>query len=77
MNWRFLNTGFNTGSFNMDYDLELVRNFLETPVLRIYQWKPYCISLGANQDYNSVDQKKAADNGLDIVSVHGGRAYSI
>jgi lipoate-protein ligase A len=75
MNWRFLNTGFNTGSFNMDYDLELVRNFLEAPVLRIYQWKPYCISLGANQDYNSVDQKKAADDGLDIVKrPTGGRA---
>jgi lipoate-protein ligase A len=75
MNWRFLNTGFNTGSFNMDYDLELVRNFLEAPVLRIYQWKPYCISLGANQDYNSVNQKKAADDGLDIVKrPTGGRA---
>jgi lipoyl(octanoyl) transferase len=75
MKWRFLNSGFNTGSFNMDYDLELVRNFLEAPVLRIYQWKPYCISLGANQDYNSVDQKKAADDGLDIVKrPTGGRA---
>ena len=75
MNWRFLNTGSNTGSFNMDYDMELVRNFLEAPVLRIYQWKPYCISLGANQDYNSVDQKKAAADGLDIVKrPTGGRA---
>lgn len=75
MIWRFINTGLNTGSFNMDYDLELVRNFSEAPVLRVYQWKPYCISLGANQDYNSVDQKKTAGNGLDFVKrPTGGRA---
>ncbi|HSW53956.1 MAG TPA: lipoate--protein ligase family protein [Ignavibacteriaceae bacterium] len=75
MIWRFINTGFNPGSFNMDYDLELVRNFSGAPVLRVYQWKPYCISLGANQDYNSVDQKKTAGNGLDVVKrPTGGRA---
>ena len=75
MIWRFVNTGFNPGSFNMDYDLELVRNFIGSPVLRVYQWKPFCISLGANQDYDSVNQKKTADDGLDIVKrPTGGRA---
>jgi lipoate-protein ligase A len=75
MIWRFINTGLNTGSFNMDYDLELVRNFSGSPVLRVYQWKPYCISLGANQDYNSVDQKKVEADGFDIVKrPTGGRA---
>jgi lipoyl(octanoyl) transferase len=75
MIWRFINTGFNPGSFNMEYDLELVRNFSGSPVLRVYQWKPYCISLGANQDYNSVDQKKTSDDGFDIVKrPTGGRA---
>ena len=75
MKWRFLNTGFNTGSFNMDYDLELVRNFSGVPVLRVYQWEPYCISIGANQDYNSVDQKKISGDGFDIVKrPTGGRA---
>jgi lipoyl(octanoyl) transferase len=75
MIWRFINTGLNTGSFNMDYDLELVRNFSGAPVLRVYQWKPYCISLGANQDYNSVNQNKAFADGFDIVKrPTGGRA---
>jgi len=75
MIWRFINTGLNAGSFNMDYDLELVRNFSESPVLRVYQWKPYCISLGANQDYNSVNQNKVAADGFDIVKrPTGGRA---
>ena len=59
----------------MDYDLELVKNFSGFPVLRVYQWKPYCISLGANQDYNSVDQKKISGDGFDIVKrPTGGRA---
>jgi len=75
MIWRFINTGLNTGIFNMDYDLELVRNFSGSPVLRVYQWKPYCISLGANQDYNSVNQNKASADGFDIVKrPTGGRA---
>jgi lipoyl(octanoyl) transferase len=75
MIWRFINTGLNSGSYNMDYDLELVKNFSGSPVLRIYQWSPYCISLGANQDYKSVDQKKTTDDGLEIVKrPTGGRA---
>jgi len=75
MIWRFVNTGLNPGGFNMDYDLDLVRNFTGSPVLRVYRWVPYCISLGANQDYNSVDQKKAAEGGLEIVKrPTGGRA---
>lgn len=75
MIWRFVDTGFNTGQFNMDYDLELVRNFSGSPVLRIYQWRPYCISLGANQDISSIDQEKAFADGFDIVKrPTGGRA---
>ena len=58
----------------MDFDMELVRNFSD-PVLRIYQWEPYCISLGANQDFNSIDQQKTSAEGLDIVKrPTGGRA---
>jgi lipoyl(octanoyl) transferase len=75
MIWRFINTGLNPGSYNMDYDLELVKSFSGHPVLRVYQWNPYCISLGANQDSNSIDRKKTADDGLDIVKrPTGGRA---
>ncbi len=75
MIWRFIDTGFNSGKFNMDYDLNLVRNFSGSPVLRIYQWRPYCISLGANQDFSSVDQEKISADGFDIVKrPTGGRA---
>jgi lipoate-protein ligase A len=75
MMWRFIDTGFNSGKFNMDYDLNLVRNFSVSHVLRIYQWRPYCISLGANQDFSSIDQEKTVADGFDIVKrPTGGRA---
>jgi len=74
MIWKFIDTGFNSGQFNMDYDMELVRNFSD-PVLRVYQWEPYCISLGANQDFSSVDQEKINTDVFDIVKrPTGGRA---
>ena len=76
MKWRFINTGFNSGQHNMDFDMELVRGFISrSPILRVYKWKPYCVSLGANQDYDSVDTKKASEDSLDIVKrPTGGRA---
>jgi lipoate-protein ligase A len=76
MKWRFLDTGFNTGKYNMLFDMNLVKSFCsDKPILRVYRWKPYCISLGANQDYNSVDTKKTKLDGLDIVKrPTGGRA---
>jgi len=75
MIWRYIDTGFNAGKFNMDYDMELVRNFSDSSILRFYQWEPYCISLGANQDFNSVDQEKINADGFDIVKrPTGGRA---
>jgi len=76
MKWRFVDTGFNPGQYNMDFDMDIVKSFVpDSPVLRVYRWKPYCISLGANQDYNSVDTKKTIKAGLDIVKrPTGGRA---
>jgi lipoate-protein ligase A len=76
MIWHFIDSGFKTGRFNMDFDLELVKNFKsDSPVLRVYRWEPYCISLGANQDFNSINQKKTELESLDIVKrPTGGRA---
>ena len=76
MKWSFRNTDFNTGKYNMDFDLNLAKHFnSDLPVLRVYRWKPFCISLGANQDYNSVDTKKTVLDSLDIVKrPTGGRA---
>lgn len=76
MIWRYINTGENTGSFNMDFDMNLVNETDPgTVVLRLYRWKPYCISLGANQNAAEVDTEKAEADGIDIVKrPTGGRA---
>ena len=76
MIWHFLDTGFNTGKYNMDFDLSLVKNFnADEAVLRLYRWNPYCISLGANQEIESIDLKKASADNIDVVKrPTGGRA---
>ncbi len=76
MNWIYINSGFNSGRYNMDYDLHLAKNYkVDEAVLRLYRWKPYCISLGASQSLNSVDYDLAAKNNIDIVvRPTGGRA---
>ena len=28
MNWQFIDSGFNTGSYNMDFDVRLAKNYL-------------------------------------------------
>ncbi len=76
MTWQYLNTGQNTGSFNMEYDLGLVKE--ASPgysTLRLYRWKPYCVSLGANQDISEINTRKTESDGIDIVKrPTGGRA---
>jgi lipoate-protein ligase A len=68
MKWHFLDSGYNSGKYNMDFDLTLANSSKEDEVyFRLYRWKPYCISLGANQDLDSIDLKKARQNNIDIV----------
>ncbi|RKZ00009.1 MAG: hypothetical protein DRQ13_01245 [Ignavibacteriae bacterium] len=76
MKWEFLNTKSNTGRYNMDYDINLAETAeLDSAVLRFYKWKPYCISLGANQDFNTINIKKAYGSNIDLVErPTGGRA---
>lgn len=76
MVWKFLDTGSNTGRFNMDLDIQLARNFSENEVIfRLYRWKPYCVSLGANQNFDDIDLVKAENDGIDVVKrPTGGRA---
>ncbi len=76
MRWKFLNTGFNTGAFNMALDIHLSKTCRQDEAfIRLYRWDPYCISLGANQDYNSINSSKAAKDNIDIVKrPTGGRA---
>jgi lipoyl(octanoyl) transferase len=76
MKWIFINSGPNTGKYNMDFDLQLARNFKNSNIIfRLYKWNPYCISLGANQSLNSINSEIAYKDNIDIVvRPTGGRA---
>lgn len=76
--WQFLNTGLNTGAFNMEFDMELATRLQHgaiLPTLRLYGWKPWALSLGYNQSDNDIDLKKCSELGIDVVRrPTGGRA---
>lgn len=76
MNWHFINSGTNTGNYNMQFDIELAKNCNPSEAFfRIYRWNPYCISLGANQSFDDINQDKTKTDGIDIVKrPTGGRA---
>lgn len=76
MVWKLI--GFNQfpGKYNMEFDLQLVKNVKEDqPILRFYGWSPHCISIGANQAFSDIDLDLVKMNGLDVVKrPTGGRA---
>ncbi len=76
MKWNLLNTGFNTGKFNMDYDIKLALTCPDDQAyLRFYRWTPYCISLGANQRESDLDMDAVKENGIGVARrPTGGRA---
>jgi lipoyl(octanoyl) transferase len=76
MNWHFINTGLNRGKFNMDFDLNLLNECNnETAYLRLYRWNPYAISLGANQNFSSINLSAIAKENIELVyRPTGGRA---
>lgn len=76
MNWQLLKTGRSSGHFNMDFDLNLAQTCKPNEAFfRLYQWQPYCISLGANQNYDDINIAKANRDNIEVVKrPTGGRA---
>ncbi len=77
--WRFLDTGANTGAYNMAVDEELLARASAggtAPVLRFYGWKPAAVSLGRFQKIETaVNIGACKELGFDIVRrATGGRA---
>ncbi len=67
------------GAYHMARDLELAEKLRDDPdapnVLRLYSWKPYCISLGYQQDDTSIDKDACNKARVDIIRrPTGGRA---
>jgi lipoate-protein ligase A len=80
-NWEFIDSGYNTGEYNMQFDLHLVERCRTEKkfFIRFYQWKPYAISLGYNQgrfmNEQKIDRAKCLKDGIDVVHrPTGGRA---
>jgi lipoate-protein ligase A len=71
MNWRFLDTGTADGSFNMAVDEALVeecRTGRSRPVLRVYRWEPWTLSLGRMEDASRrLDLAACRRDGIPVV----------
>ncbi|MFQ5674938.1 MAG: biotin/lipoate A/B protein ligase family protein [bacterium] len=74
--WRFIDSGAHDGSFNMAADAYLTHAASSrTPVLRVYAWQPYAISVGHHQNVGDIDLGKCRRQGVDVVRrPTGGRA---
>jgi lipoate-protein ligase A len=67
MHWRFLDTGFEAGDYNMALDFAMVAGgFCELPTLRVFRWRPYCISLGYHQKEEEIDLAACRLAGVDV-----------
>jgi lipoate-protein ligase A len=76
--WRFLDTGFRSGAWNMAIDEAVLLSHaqgLTPPTLRFFRWQPPCVSLGYFQSADDVDWEECARRGYDVVRrPTGGRA---
>lgn len=68
-----------TGAYHMRRDEELTLalrdNAAQQPILRLYTWKPYAVSLGFQQKEADIDRSLCSDLGIDVVRrPTGGRA---
>lgn len=79
MEWRFLETGANTGAMNMAIDEAILTAHsrgLVLPTLRFYTWEPSTVTLGYFQSLEKeIDQQGCSEVGVDYVRrLTGGRA---
>ena len=76
--WRIIYSGSDDGPTNMAKDeaiLSSVSQGESPPTLRLYSWKPACISIGRAQPVTDVDQTRLKSFGYDLVRrPTGGRA---
>ena len=75
---RTLETGYNSGPWNMALDEVLMNsiNYHNMPILRIYGWQPPTVSIGYFQSMDEeVDIKRCRQMGIDVVRrITGGGA---
>ena len=65
---RVLETGYNSAALNMAIDEALIESIDESPVFRVYGWRPAAVSVGYFQSIrDEVDIEKCREIGVDIV----------
>ncbi|MDQ1264907.1 MAG: lipoyl(octanoyl) transferase [Bacteroidota bacterium] len=76
--FEIIESGFASGRENMDFDMNRTNAVAEgsaPSMFRLYGWKPWCVSLGANQKESDIDKEACRKFGFDIVRrPTGGRA---
>lgn len=74
----FIDSGFSDGQTNMDFDINRTNLCAEgksISMFRVYGWKPWCVSLGANQKESEINQEECRKRGFTLVRrPTGGRA---
>lgn len=73
---RVLETGYNPASWNMALDEVLLNKTVDTPILRLYGWKPPAVSIGYFQSMDEeVNVNECKQHGIDVVRrITGGGA---
>lgn len=76
MSWRFIPFAEYDGAMNMAIDSLLLDKAVSgKPVLRLYGFKPSCITLGLSQKFDSESARRVKERGFDLVRrPSGGRA---
>jgi lipoate-protein ligase A len=76
MIWHFIDSESSSGKFNMELDIFLSEICTKNEAFfRLYRWKPYTISLGANQNFDEIDFQKCKNDNIEVVKrPTGGRA---
>ncbi|HEU24586.1 MAG: lipoate--protein ligase family protein [Mesoaciditoga sp.] len=75
MIWQFVDSGVMDGFKNMAYDLALLDNVQDEPVLRFYGWNPPALSIGRFQRLDDLNVDFIKKMGFDLVRrPSGGRA---
>ena len=76
--WRFVDTGLNSGPFNIALDQVLLQSEASSGsvfTLRVYGWRPAGLSLGYFQRIESGVMDRCRVRGIDVVRrLTGGRA---
>ena len=76
--WRLIHTFSARGAWNMAADeaiLEHIHRGESPATLRLYTWRPACLSLGHAQSFKDVDMKRVQSNDWEVVRrATGGRA---